>query len=49
MDFGLFYLKQVDCREKALSHFEQAYMIYFSYYGENDNQPGSEILADAAI
>jgi tetratricopeptide (TPR) repeat protein len=49
MDFGLFYLKKPNSREKALAHFEQAYMIYHSYFEKNDGLPGSEILADAAI
>ena len=49
MDFGLFYLKKPDSREKALTHFEQAYMIYDSYFEKDDYQSGSEIRADAAI
>ena len=49
MDFGLFYLKKPNAREKALTHFEQAYMIYDSYFEKDDYQKGSEIRADAAI
>jgi len=54
MDFGQFYLKwakrdQKDQRDQALSHFEQAYMIYENYYEHKQDQENTEVIGDAAM
>ena len=48
MDFAQFYLKW-DKKDQALSHFEQAYIIYDTYFHQKLQQKNSVLTADAAM